>query len=148
LEVTKLNEDTKFKRLEIEESPVDKKPDIRIGFQNNNDEEIAGKTVNHYDKYGFIDNIRITIFKGTSDLEFSNDVIKQITEHEMGHALGLGHANFDGNLMAEQISSGTETISECEIRSVYKANSWYLEKDNGGNASPTYPKTDSISCDQ
>lgn len=74
--------------------------------------------------------------------------MKQITGHEMGHALGLGHANFDGNLMAEQINSGTETISECEIRSVYKANSWYLEKDNDGDISPKYPKTNSISCDQ
>jgi hypothetical protein len=66
----------------------------------------------------------------------------------MGHALGLGHANFDGNLMAEQIKSGIEAISECEIRGVYEANSWYLEKDTGGNTSPTYPKTSSISCDQ
>jgi hypothetical protein len=40
----------------------------------------------------------------------------------MGHALGLGHANFDGNLMAERIKDGTETISECEIRAVVEAN--------------------------
>jgi predicted Zn-dependent protease len=141
------NWDTKFKRLEFEESSNNEKPDIRIGFQKNNDEEIAGKTVNHFDRYGFIDDIQITIFKETSDFEFNNDVIKQIAEHEMGHALGLGHANFGGNLMAEQINSGTETISECEVRSVYEANSWYLEKDNDGNITPTYPKTSNITCD-
>ena len=32
------------------------------------------------------------------------------------HALGLGHANFDGNLMAEKVNDGTENISECELR--------------------------------
>jgi hypothetical protein len=30
----------------------------------------------------------------------------------MGHALSLGHANFDGNLMAEKVNDGTEKVSE------------------------------------
>jgi hypothetical protein len=40
----------------------------------------------------------------------------------MGGALGLGHANFDGNLMAEKVNAGTEKVSECEV----KANYWKL----------------------
>jgi hypothetical protein len=39
----------------------------------------------------------------------------------MGHVLGLGHANFDGNLMAEKVNDGTENVSECEIKAVLKA---------------------------
>ena len=67
----------------------------------------------------------------------------------MGHALGLGHANFDGNLMAALINDGTEIISECEIKGVYEANSWYLKDndDDSSNTIPTYPKDDSITCD-
>ena len=38
----------------------------------------------------------------------SMKIIQRIVEHEMGHALGLGHANFDGNLMAEKVNDGTE----------------------------------------
>jgi predicted Zn-dependent protease len=139
--------DTEIKRLELEESSSKEKPDIRIEFQNNNDQGIAGQTLNNFDEYGFINNIEITIFKGTSDFDFDNEIIEQITEHEMGHALGLGHANFDGNLMAAQIDYGTETISECEISGVYEANSWYLEKDDGVNTIPTYPSDDNITCD-
>ena len=138
--------DTEIKRLELEESSFEERSDIRVGFQKNNDQGIAGQTINNFDGYGLINYIEITIFEGTSDIEFDNGIIEQISEHEMGHALGLGHANFDGNLMAAQINDGTETISECEIEGVYEANSWYLEN-SGGNTGPTYPKDDSITCD-
>jgi hypothetical protein len=47
----------------------------------------------------------------------------------MGHALGLGHANFDGNLMAEKINDGTERVSECEVEAVLQANQWNLIAD-------------------
>lgn len=121
--------------------------DIKVGFQNSNDQDIAGQTLNTFDGYGLINNIEITIFKETKDFEFNDEIIGQITEHEMGQALGLGHTNFAGNLMAAEINYGTETISDCEIEGVYIANSWYLEKDVGDNTGPAYPKKDSIRCD-
>ena len=48
----------------------------------------------------------------TSEYKFNEDIIQRIVEHETGHALGLGHANFDGNLMAEKVNDGTEKVSE------------------------------------
>ena len=122
--------------------------DIRVDFKKNSDQDIAGQTMSTFDGYGLISKIEITIFKGTSDHEFNNAIIEQIAEHEMGHALGLGHANFDGNLMAALINDGTQ-ISECEIKGVYEANGWYLEDnddDDGSNTIPAYPKDDSIIC--
>jgi hypothetical protein len=54
-------------------------------------------------------------------------------------------AFFAGNLMAAEINYGTETISDCEIKGVYEANSWYLEeKSYGHSIGPTYPQKDII----
>ena len=86
--------DTKIKGIELEESLNENNHDIKADFQKNNDHDIAGQTLNTFDGYGFINDIEITIFKETADFEFSDEIIEQITEHEMGHALGLGHANF------------------------------------------------------
>jgi hypothetical protein len=61
----------------------------------------------------------------------------------MGHALGLGHANFDGNLMAEKVNDGTENVSECEIKAVLKANYWKLISDS---IAPAMPEKNGIVC--
>jgi hypothetical protein len=139
--------DSEIIGLELEESSNERTYDIKVGFQKSNENDIAGQTVNTFDGYGFINSIEITIFKETADFGFTDEIIEQITEHEMGHALGLGHANFAGNLMAAEINYGTETISECEIKGVYEANSWYLEGNSDGNIGPAYPRNDIITCD-
>jgi hypothetical protein len=61
----------------------------------------------------------------------------------MGHALGLGHANFDGNLMAEKVNDGTENISECESKAVLKANYWKLI---ANSIAPAMPEKNGIVC--
>jgi hypothetical protein len=63
----------------------------------------------------------------------------------MGHALGLGHANFDGNLMAEKVNDGTENISKCEIKAVLQANHWKLIADD---MQPGWPKINRIMCNE
>ena len=139
--------DKKINLLEFEESLNRKGTDIKVDFKRNNKQDIAGQTMSTYDRYGLISKIEITIFKGISDHKFNNAVIEQIAEHEMGHALGLGHANFDGNLMAALIDDGTKTISACEIKGVYAANGWYLEDNDSSSTIPAHLKDDSITCD-
>jgi len=63
----------------------------------------------------------------------------------MGHALVLGHANFDGDLMAEKINDGAENISECEINAVLQANYWKLIADD---MQPVWPKINRITCNE
>ena len=39
----------------------------------------------------------------------------QVAKQETGHTLGLGHGNFDGNLMAETANNGTATVPNVRL---------------------------------
>jgi len=50
----------------------------------------AAQTVNNFDESGFIINSITTVSRSAFGNTFNSDKIEQITEHEIGHALGLG----------------------------------------------------------
>jgi hypothetical protein len=142
--------------LELEETSSKENGDILIEFQKEyegygndkkkeEEEQVAGQSINKFDNSGFIDKVRIIIYKGLSDYKFDKDIVEQIVEHEMGHALGLGHANFDGNLMAEKVNDGTEKVSECEVEAVLQANHWKLIADG---TDPGRPKINRVMCNE
>jgi hypothetical protein len=62
----------------------------------------------------------------------------------MGHALGLGHANFDSDLMSERLSSKEiMNISQCDVNGVIQANQWkFVNNDN----TLDNPNEDEVSC--
>jgi predicted Zn-dependent protease with MMP-like domain len=140
--------DRNLDSLELEESSSKKKGDILIEFQkeyerNEREKMAVGQSINTLDNSGFIDKVEIIVYRGTSEYEFDEDIIQRIVEHEIGHALGLGHANFDGNLMAEKVNDGTENISECEIKAVLKANYWKLIAES---TNPIMPEKNEVVC--
>ncbi len=136
------------------EKQDDGEADVEIGFSDSdedaNDEELdyggiiaAGKTEFRFDNMGFIDSIGVTLSGGIFGNEFQNSELEQIARHEIGHVLGLGHANFDGNLMSESTDGGTDNISTCEINGVLAANYWRLVA-VGNN--PEYPEANFVVC--
>ncbi|MGA7542524.1 MAG: matrixin family metalloprotease, partial [Nitrososphaeraceae archaeon] len=144
--------DAKIDPLELEEVPDNS--DITIEFEDGNDDskdevvDIAGETMTTFYGDGVIGKVEITINKNVQDYEFDTKTIGQIAKHEMGHALGLGHANFDANLMAEKVNDGTAFVSECEIKAVIEANYWMLgQNEEDADSTPDYPQENSMACD-
>jgi hypothetical protein len=141
--------DSKIDLLELEIAPDN--TDITVRFDDGNDgeeEDIAGKTMTTFYENGFIKMVEININKKVQGYELDAKTIGQVAKHEMGHALGLGHANFDNNLMAERINHGTGVVSECEIKAVIEANYWKLGQDEeNNNSTPHYPRENSVVCD-
>ena len=136
------------------EKQDDSEADLEIRFSDSdedaNDEEFeygdaiaAGRTEFRFDDTGFIDSIDVTLSGGIFGNGFQNSELEQVARHEIGHVLGLGHANFDGSLMSESTDGGAENISACEINGVLRANYWRLVA--VGN-SPEYPTANFVVC--
>lgn len=109
--------------------------ELEISFKNDG-KRVAGKTVNYFDIYGFIRQSHITIYEEAYDRDFTPQQIEQITKHEIGHVLGLDHANFRGNLMTERVEIGSKTITSCVLEAVNTANAWKIK-----NSNSIYPPT-------
>ena len=83
-----------------------------------------GEAITSFARQGFIRRVDITI-KGARAPGNSGG-LEQITKHEFGHALGLGHANFDGDLMSAAVSPSPVPIPACNLVGVLQANRWRL----------------------
>jgi hypothetical protein len=116
--------------------------DIEIYFREDGGHR-AGETRNYFDGYGFLTKSRVVISEAAFGFRFTIPQMEQITGHEVGHVLGLGHSSFDGSLMTRNVNYYTGTISDCEVNAVYNAQQWKLEEDV---SFPDYPEQQYVKC--
>jgi Matrixin len=138
-------------RLVHEDSNVD--ADIEVQLVKGLGGMAAGATLLKFDEDGFINKVTILLPKaaffvegdsGVFAVQYDPQKLKEIATHELGHALGLGHADFDSDLMSKRLNSGeTMNISQCDVTGVLQANQWKLVNND---SIPNSPDEDEISC--
>ena len=134
--------DTEIEGLTFEEVSNRRNADVEIDFREDGGHE-AGETRNYFDRYGFLTKSRVIISEAAFGFGFNIHQLEQITKHEMGHVLGLGHSTFDGSLMTRNVNPYAGSVSDCEINAVYKAQHWKLEENN---SFPDYPEQEYVEC--
>ncbi|MFB5599612.1 MAG: matrixin family metalloprotease [Nitrososphaeraceae archaeon] len=119
----------KIPGLKFQEVEDSSDADIYYEFKKGKGKKV-GKTVTHFDQRGFIKNVEISLSKKSYGNTLDKTTLEHISLHETGHALGIGHANFDSTLMSPEVNQVMTKISKCEIDAVMKANEWKLIENN------------------
>ena len=127
--------------LALTELPSDANVDIKFKRGGG---MIAGQARRQFDKDGFVRHVNLSI----SGSAFGNPnllaTITEITAHEGGHAIGLGHANFP-NLM-DPVVGGVTAISTCDVQGVLAANAWALVDNPIVGPHQPDPANDPLDC--
>ena len=111
---------------------VTKKPDIAItygpgsadGGESPGGTGARGLTTTYLNGRHLILRVEVGIDGGPAPV--STGAIEEIAKHELGHALGLGHANWDGDLMSPLVNPTPAPLPPCDVNAVVHANSWRM----------------------
>jgi hypothetical protein len=120
---------------ELTLSEAGRKPDITLaygpGVADGGESPTAsgarGLTTTYLNRRRLVIRVEIGIDGGPSPVNAG--AVEQITKHELGHALGLAHANWDDDLMSPIVNPVPAPIPACDISAVRQANSWKMVED-------------------
>ncbi len=132
--------------LDLIERAAGSPADITMTFQAEPG-RTEGQAVTSFTPGGLIRHVAVSIKGGQAPANAGG--LLQIAKHEFGHALGLGHANHEGNLMSEAVSPQPRPIEACAVSAVLEANRWRLAPDGlvlEPAARPERPRVFDVAC--
>lgn len=133
--------DGELPALTLSEVQVDSPADVTIRFTPG-EGRTEGQAVTSFTRRGLIGKVEITI-KG-AQAPANSGGLGQIAKHEFGHALGLGHTNYEGNLMSPAVSPDPQPVPPCVIQGVIEANRWKMIVPQIKR--PTPPRVSQVRC--
>jgi predicted Zn-dependent protease len=107
--------------------------------------QTAGQSVNNLNQSGYITNAKIILSDKVLDKKSDSNTLFTIILHEIGHALGLGHANFD-DLMNPLVTSDNDEVSVCDVKGVFKTNELVLKKNASSSLQTSFGEKNTMNC--
>jgi hypothetical protein len=127
--------------LTLSEVAVGSPADVAIRFTPG-EGRTEGQAVTSFTRRGLISKVEITIEGALAPANAGG--LGQIAKHEFGHALGLGHTNYEGNLMSPAVSPDPQPVPPCVIQGVIEANRWKMTDPQAKR--PTPPRVAQVPC--
>ena len=136
--------------ITLTEVGPDQRPDIAIWFHGPAGAGIGGtegaggtqgEAVTMFNQRGLIRHVEVTVNGPPAPANAGG--IEQITKHELGHALGVGHVNFDGDIMSPIVNPQSSPLSGCDLNGVIEANRWQTMD---GRPAARRPSATQIAC--
>lgn len=124
----------------IEVLPTDKTANIKVKMSRGGG-VVAGSAKRFFDTFFFVKSVNISVSLKAFGRINDQATLGEVMRHELGHALGLGHANFD-DLMDANVG-GANTVSSCDVAGVAAAQHWALVD---GQTSPHYAHVNHVGC--